>query len=67
MDSKKQVAAPATTKATPSHVYLLARCGEWMSGTVLELTDDVRSALDKRSAKYREASARERAVAGFNS
>lgn len=64
MESKKQTpASPA--KHSPSHVFLLERSGDRLAGAVLPAHPDVISALDLAGAKYREATAQERAIAGF--
>jgi hypothetical protein len=67
MSDKKTPAAIAAAKNIPSHVVLLDRSGEWASGTVLATTADVLASLEKSGAKYREATASERCIAGFSS
>lgn len=57
-------AATAPVKTTPSHVILTEDCGQWLAGRVFPAA--MIPSLDEAKAKYREASPRERGLAGFS-
>jgi len=55
--------SPSASKA-PSYVILTEDCDQWLAGRVF--AGDMIAALDAVNAKYREATPRERGLAGFS-
>ncbi len=63
--SEKTKPAPAAPRVLPPHILLLDDWGRHRAGTVLAADADLLGTLDVEHVRYRETTARERALAGI--